>query len=797
MDRQEQLMSRLRDWVASEAANGEDVPSSELVARIADEAAIPTDVAEPALNRWKGKIQAIIDDVGANVSELTRALAPDTPTPAQVDELAEAEDEVDAFELLVEWREAATASGVAGASEVSDANLRTIVKFWDRPERFAGRLSPTVLALLPHIASYLGIEKPDLAAEDTDESEPPQLEFDDVDVDHQSEDTGEWGTSGRDGQGDTDLEFDAEAAAESLGASSTIVAPVEEEEEAEVDLTTGWATYSGPPPASELDRMRTTLSDSGIQMSWAPPPGDLPVVVYRVVAEDNYRPYSPEAGRTIAITQGLECVDLQPLHTPMRYVQVWCHKGESLAEAKAAQAEPVAETIVVTPPQDVLLAEDEGKVVGQWHTHLEDSMGERRVIRVDVTRYRVGHPAGMSATAAQPIAVDSPNLGGFVDETAERGESYIYRLVVEALSTDQQRRLSAPIDLRLDVSAELMAVDDLTMSQANEPGGSFELTWTAPKAGRVRIYRLETAPPGGIDHTVEPLGALASMGLLEDSRLMHPMEPADPVTGLSSMQRVPWPASWRRVFCTPVTVLGEQMIVGRTVSTAGVDAIKNASLVERVNGQILRFAWPSGAASVQVHVGPQGASPEAVAESKPVKSIDLSLYRRLGGIPMRLPAGGCRVVLVPAVFDGGQSITGKPTWVDYTGLRRLTYSIGRVKQFGFMKAPRLSIKVWEFGTTAATQHAPSPPFILVYNAERLPLYAQDGVAIPVFEENGGESSTRFQPRTLAHSEEMPEYRAEMMRGVKGGYVRLFAGGTVQSLSGIAVLDPPIDTLQLA
>ncbi|MDD0859585.1 hypothetical protein NHF46_21505 [Arthrobacter alpinus] len=87
-------------------------------------------------------------------------------------------------------------------------------------------------------------------------------------------------------------------------------------------------------------------------------------------------------------------------------------------------------------------------------------------------------------------------MGGFVDAEAQRGASYVYQVFTEA-TVQELNRLSAPVVVRMSVSAVLVQVEDLSVTVKAEDDNDtvlVDLTWSIPPGGRVDIYRTATRP---------------------------------------------------------------------------------------------------------------------------------------------------------------------------------------------------------------------------------------------------------------------------------------------------------------
>src|SRR5690606_6149272 len=180
------------------------------------------------------------------------------------------------------------------------------------------------------------------------------------------------------------------------------------------------------------------------------------------------------------------------------------------------------------------------------------------------------------------ILADQDNLGGFVDNEADRGRRYVYQFFCEA-EHDGLVRLSAPVTKQLLVSAVLEPVNDLEITLDDSAhGAEFDLTWTKPAAGHVIIFRTERPPVAGSDAEAQPEDALPRMGLADENRQVHPIVwDGD----RAAMRNVPWPRGWVRTYFTPVTVLDGKVQVGRHIPAVRTPRVTDPVVVERTRSE--------------------------------------------------------------------------------------------------------------------------------------------------------------------------------------------------------------------
>jgi hypothetical protein len=302
-----------------------------------------------------------------------------------------------------------------------------------------------------------------------------------------------------------------------------------------------------------------------------------------------------------------------------------------------------------------------------------------------------------------------------------------------------------------------------------------------PPLGNVEIYRSSTPPASGIEANVIDRSVLNRQGLTNDQRLTRQLE----VDGNRAwMRNVPWPKGWMRAYFTPVTVVSEtQLQVGNRVVEFRAEPVSQLELVERVDEQVLTFKWPDGVAQVKVFQGVRGtrlANPET---ERDIAELSEDEYKKFGGVHLKqqLPPEGCAVHVVSVSYAGAQAAYSAPVSKDYPGLNRVRYDLRVVEEpvgrKGKMEpTTRRALGVW------SELQLDEVSFVLVHNAERLPLHLRDGVEL-VRERRGIAAKT---PTQLGPDIEFAGL---------GGYVRLFVETNREAAHMYAVLDPAIAKLR--
>lgn len=510
------------------------------------------------------------------------------------------------------------------------------------------------------------------------------------------------------------------------------------------------------------------------------------VTLYRVVVSEGQRPLVPEMGDTLAATRATTVLDPVPVTSLFRFVQVWANVGDTVAAAKAAQPRLHAECVRVGTIAEASGSADYGQVALVWTA----PAGAHR-IRV----YRLpGGAEFVRGYAAFEICADRANLTGCVDRGGEAGASYTYRMVVEARDSSGGAHTSEPVDVNLEWPAVIREITDLTIQPVQPPTrfdpGLVDLEWTPPPVGATQIYRIDQPVGAGILGVEADKGALPQMGFTDQERCKNPIEPRN-ANGRVRMLGVVWPPGWSRVHFVPVTVIGQRALPGKPATGESIAPPGDPRLVDRVTQQVITFVWPSGATYVRAYLGPSGADPKDVCHGQWHAQVSEDDYRRHGGLRLQLPASELDVFLV-AVRGETTSVAvsvHKPQRL----LVRYAVDIRRRMKVGPVDYGR--VVVW----APDEKVQGSPPFVVVFRDDRLPLHARDGAILPAVPDETPDAAVTqvIQPATLMGGPDLPRWRVLVPGGAGRGYLRLFVSPSVGTpmLRRIVVLDPPITQLR--
>jgi hypothetical protein len=664
-------------------------------------------------------------------------------------------DEDPRLPALLEWRQRLIASGAASAGSFKEAHVRMVLR--------SGRLEvEQIRAMLPGAVAAHAEEMVRVLADASAEGA---------------------GTSTAEDEG-AKVRPDPENPM-----TTTAERPVGKRARAAQDMTfpaESFAPFALTEQTSTAAPLLLRRGDDGaLRVSW--PAFDASFVIYRLVSGERDAPYSPDRAHLIAATTDTSGVDDRPASSAVRHLQVWVSAGASRTDALAAHPVLHANAVAVAAVNDLEVREDSGQVVGRWEV-----FSGIRAVHV----YRVPVEEADAAGPQHRILASTDNLGGFIDSTAARGQSYIYRFRTEAAIGDAAS-LSEAAQVEITVSAVLAPVTDLALSMHSDDRAAFDLTWTAPPAGQVVIFRTKSAPTAGAEALELPEAALEQTGLTAEQRLAHPVtEQRDPQgRPVAVMADVPWPAGWSRAYLTPVTILSGRIRLGRSTSSVRTGLITDVDLAEYCNKQVLTFAWPAGAAAVVAYLAPKGHDAREGVSGRTYE-ISVEDYEKYGGMQFtgELPTGGCSLHLAPVAFTAGRRVQGSITSILYPGLLRMQYAVQIDRD---RKGAPLTARI---AARAQADVQGSPPFRLIHHPERIPLSVNDGEPVDVAPlDSAGELAAGWS-KVLQFSSLGTAGAGEMWAGdVSGltGWIRLFADlSDATRLRQLALLDPPVTTLRL-
>lgn len=756
-----------------------DVPDAEVPdAEVPELAAALTSAAAAGIASLDIESPAIADSPAAAASAAV-------PEPASVDAAAPAAagatrpraslaatPEANRLRALQEWADEQQTAGRVPKAAVSQANLRILSRYrFTSPAEIVKRVSgltawaAEILAVLAEADSVYEKASDDQPGED---GIPKPLSASEPGAESASAPPAPSGASA------------------SLGQSSTAPDPLRERV-ASLTADQFVEAYSLAPDSDEVEGRITVVSKgSELHLSWpeATGPG---ITVYRLVIGDGERPLNPQFGATAAITVTGSAVVEFVTRSVVAFLQVWSYAAPTLEEAVEAQPDLVAEAVVVRPITNVVLHADPGQVRAEWEA--PDGASCVRLYRFK------GHRAPTHHRETDRILEADDNLGGFFDFDATGAPVFVYRAVVEA-NIAGSTQLSEPVDVTVEVPADLSPVVDLACEVTSFPArghaGQVTLTYTAPEAGQVRVYRIHSQLPGGLAGRPFRFDALPEAQFSESRRVVNPVHKGE--DGRVAMKAVRWTADESVTYFVPVTILGHDAMVGSPVRLIGMGAPGDPRLRERVHEQVVTFEWPSGATEVSVHLAAVGDQSAEITAGAAFAQIDATDYERRGGWRLQLPNSGHDLDLVLTGVKGNHR--GPSSRITFSPLVVMEYQLSAVRAMGLFGKPKIVFSAW---VTHGRFKAGCPPLVLVYRPDRLPLTPRDGHLLPVVPDGSANVPPAAEARQAAAATspaEAMKFRAEIPGG--HGYLRVFISASVPLAMRrrIALIDPPVWSLKV-
>lgn len=527
--------------------------------------------------------------------------------------------------------------------------------------------------------------------------------------------------------------------------------------------------------------------DDEVRISWSPAQEPS---FYRLVFSDREWPFSPDSAEELAVTSADSFVSRRPFNAAVRYFQVWRYSGDDIYEARIRQPQLHAQGHFIVGVRGGQITPDGNQIIARWNALPgTNRVNVNRVLRKDIA-------SGLKDSRSQ-ILSEFTNLTGFVDSDVDTGQRYVYQVRSE-VDVDSMTQLSAPDTFEVDVPFALEPVLDLNFTLHDGTGHpTFDLEWTPPRGGEVRIYRSDMAPVAGLRKAAVPLRALEhDAKLREEDWINRPVQFGS--NGSVIMNGVPWPEGWTRAYFTAVVVHEDEAFVGNTVHGVRVPPVEDVQVTERVGVKLVHFHWPQGVDVVQAFVGQKSDGPPPEGTT-PYAEIDEKTYRDSGGLHIRgdgnLRYGGV-VYLTAISFSEGRRVSSISQSVEIDPLLIIGYDISL----------RTSIRGKGNAQISVFAHheeiRQSVPFVLVHNSERLPLTAQDGTVLPVrpVDADSDASSAQFAPPELllrGARDQAPQWLVDQNvwdSKVQGGYLRVFVAVPPDALKQVALLDPPVKSL---
>lgn len=522
-------------------------------------------------------------------------------------------------------------------------------------------------------------------------------------------------------------------------------------------------------PAEPFGHLSAEQDGEGVLLAWTPAPTRAAVTLYRVVESASSWPSgAPELGASVGITRATSgTVTLHPTG-PVTYLAVWVNQGDSLLSAAHAQPRLVGVAQIVWPPTELSVQVTANRTVAALLTAPEGS-------RVEVQRFPKG--ANVSYDINRELDRDYVSSTGFRDLTPPMGSDLVYAAFCVAELADGRSVVSTPITAVAHVVPEVQQLT-VQVARSSSTPGAYDLTWLPPSNGKVYLYATPEHPPHGLENEPRTAEIIEGQGLTPEFRINYP--PID-LGGLMTIKDYSVDPSWVRVHFVAVHWVSDESVwVGPAVSMVTPHAPSHAEIVERVDSEIITFAWPEGVTVVQAYQGPTGESLDP-AGSEPIAQLTDDEYVRMGGmrITRTLPSQGCAVHLFGVVYLDGRPVYSEPTSLDYPGITRLRYG---VVPYGYDGNPAGNAQPASYRLFAEVDdQLHDTSLVIVGRRDRLPLHPTDG--------------QHLQQVNVSLVAGQRSMIAELSFGGAPAFIRAFVQDEAVAGS-VAVLDPPIHELEV-
>ncbi|MBK8077785.1 MAG: hypothetical protein IPK24_20060 [Kineosporiaceae bacterium] len=514
---------------------------------------------------------------------------------------------------------------------------------------------------------------------------------------------------------------------------------------------------------AEPGSIRVTTTGDGQLLTW-PTVTDQPCVLYRVVSSPlTWATMAPDLATLVGVTDRPMARTTLRAESAVAYLSVFAHGGTDQASARAAQPRLIATGQIVWPPTNFRLREDAARHVTAVFTVPPGA-------HVEVQRRLATEPPGYSPARRLAASATVANTG-FIDPAPPLAVDVVYAVYSSIELPGGQNEFSDPVEQRIRVVPDPAPLQ-LTVTEA-EPG-FYDLSWPTPGFGSVEVYMRETALEPGFADAVRSRGQLEQQGLTDDFRVLYP-----PLTegGREVIRGCASARNRVRTYFVLAHVVDEERIgIGSAVAKVFVPPPGSAEIIERVDSEIVTFAWPKGVGKVEVFQGPRGQLDLDPAANEPLMSLTEADYMNKGGLHFAdsLPPNGCSLHLYGVVFTP-EPLRSVPVILDYPGIIRVEYRLVRVGPNGNEvppNQPAAGLRV-EIRSDEMLQNV---QMCLVQHPNRLPLHPQDS----------GARLLAAQAVSITRGTVGVAFTAPL--GGSPGWVRLFVS-SLDEAGSIAILDP--------
>lgn len=389
----------------------------------------------------------------------------------------------------------------------------------------------------------------------------------------------------------------------------------------------------------------------GIRLSWVAPASERQAV-YLIAGSASRPPDSLYGAQLLAATRAFSLTvprDSGPHFT------VFGYEGDSPEEAARGVGRPLGRASLLPEVRNLSASATASKVTVRW----------TRPAGVDRVRLSRSRPNEELSARFDP-KLQLPVSGDvFEDLTATPGAAFVYRVQTFGPKSDIP---SHGVEVSVTVPLVPRPVIDLRAeTEMHDPDLWVTLRYSQPSAGRVMILQSAQRPREVSANRFFDLANLATLelGTQVDNVAVEISQTEREIPGIAFAI-----TDGTTRYYTPVTLGGDTFVVGRPVEVHYVSPVHDIEVIDRVEYQIVRFAWPTGANEVAYAEMPPGTS-----EPDPTrwKRCHFDRYEELGGVRLVLPDTGARVFVRGLQALGTRTFPGETSSVDYLGRRVLRY----------------------------------------------------------------------------------------------------------------------------
>lgn len=527
--------------------------------------------------------------------------------------------------------------------------------------------------------------------------------------------------------------------------------------------------------APEVPTMLVVPEGGMFRLTW-PSVGGPEAAIYRVVESiDTWAASSPDTGVTLGATRKPEVLAPLTARSSATYFAVWANQGKDEIAARNSQPKLVATGEIVWPPETFSVSVTPvGEVVARFKT-LPGAV-------VEVQKFRTDEPIryDQSKSLREGLSED-----GFVDGDPLPGVSLTYAVYSVVVLGGKKTVVSEPRTATVKVVREPHSIS-LRVDPHPTTSHTYDLSWVAPPFGTVDVYLTSQQPPSGLGDQSRTLEVIEMQGLTSERRLNYPVHR---IGDTRLMKGVTLERAWVKGFFVAVHVVADEAVrVGPLQTTVNATPPGEPRIVERVDTQIVTFAWPDDVRMVEVFQGPISEHDLDPTRADVIATLTEDEYVERGGLrlPQPLPSNGCALYLFGVVYDHGAPTRSRPVRVEYGGIARLRYRVEPARRDGKLVGQNAPPDVYRI-LLQTDEPMPPTPMCLVSNGSRLPLHPQD------------QDQQSLQVMTwsdVSPAPGAPVNLCEIPVGTRRLFIRLFVNYPPEKCGGVALLDPPLAQLKV-